>query len=356
MAAPVNERLIILNHLVSRSSSHAGQEHAPPIHGAEELLRILDMRRSRGEAIEYLGATDHEDEKIRKENGFRHDFVRLKHFNITQGEFCKYAVMLFEHADQTQKTFPVIHRRNLAGRELSGDEEEVGASTAHVVVRLPNDGDYDDGSYRCAIEHVHSGVSRKLISTLMRRQLRRHARNEIWTFEKFIKNKKGKPEIKKYRYSPKLDLLADVARALADGTASAKVLTSMTFTKRSERRATGRETSVKHAEYEADVAIKVAMTQAPKDSTERRTWVQRIRDEFDQLGYTSQLYYRSAGGSEMRGKVHQDVEGAADLLLCPKEIISLSSPARRWRDDMCDEMVAALRELVDRDELWTRVG
>lgn len=356
MKPAVHERLIILNHIVSRSSTQAGSDHAPPTHGAEELLRILNTRRLNGEAIEYLGATDHEDEKIRRENGLNHDFVRLKSFNIAVMEGKSYAIMLFEHADQTQKSFPVIHRRSLTGRELSGDEEEVGASTAHVVVRLPNQGEYDDGSYRCAIEHVHGGVSRKLISTLMRRQLRRHARAEQWTFEIFTTNKRGKPEIKKYRYNPKLELLADVGRALADGTPSGRILTSMTFTKRSERRATGRETSVKHAEYEADVAIKVSLTQAPKDPAERRTWVQRIRDEYSELGYTSQLFYRSAAGAEVRGKVHQDVEGAADLLLCPKEVITLDAPARRWREDICTEMVGKLRELLDRYELWSRVG
>ncbi|MCJ2039227.1 hypothetical protein MKK55_09770 [Methylobacterium sp. J-059] len=98
------------------------------------------------------------------------------------------------------------------------------------------------------------------------------------------------------------------------------------------------------------------MSQGPKDPAERRTWVQRIRDQYNDQGYTSHLLFRSAGGSGVSGKVHQDVEGAADLLLCPKEVISLDAPPDRWREDVSDDVIGKLRELVDRDSLWQRAG
>ncbi|MCJ2039226.1 hypothetical protein MKK55_09765 [Methylobacterium sp. J-059] len=184
----VYERLVILNHMVSRSSSKAGQEFTPPTHSAEELLGIVEMRRLLGFAVEYLGATDDTDEAIRAANGLNHDFIRLKNSYSIEEDGRKYIVLFFESANQMEKSLSVIHQRNFRGRQISGDEDEVGASTAHVVVRLPANGEYDDGSYRCAIEHVSGGVTRKNISALLRRQLRRHARAEDWTFEIYRKN------------------------------------------------------------------------------------------------------------------------------------------------------------------------
>lgn len=356
MRAPNHDRHILLNRLVSRSVTHAGSQHKAPIHGAEELLKILEERRVKGFAIEYIGSTDNEDEKIRSTNGSGHDFVRLKSFRIITGSEHDYAILLCEHADHDVRSLSVIDTKKLTGRELSGEQDEVGASTTHVVVRLPKSGSRDDGSYRCAIEYIHGGISRNHIGVLLRRQLRRQARSENWEFESFSKNKKGNPVRKTYKYYPKLDLLADVGRSLDAAVGTGRELSHLIFTKRSEKHATGQATTVKHEEFRADVEMRVNVSQGPADPAERRNWAQRILDDFKDRGYQSEIFYRSTGNATIGGKLHEEVEGVTDLLLCPKEVISLSVPPRRWRHDIDNEVVGKLRELVDRDELWRRAG
>ncbi|MHC2104433.1 hypothetical protein [Methylobacterium sp. CM6246] len=345
-----------MNRLVSRSVTHAGNQHKAPLHGATELLRIIEERRALGHAIEFIGSTDSQDEIIRASNGYGHDFIRIKDCKFFEGGDSGYAVLFFEHADYDVKSLSVIDTRKLIGRELSGDQDEVGASTAHVVVKLPRAGSYDDGSYRCAIEYIHGGVSRKYIAALLRRQLRRHAQSEGWEFEAFSKDKKGKPIRKNYRYWPKLDLLADVSRSLDAAVGVGRELSHLIFTKRSEKHATGQATTVLHEEFRADVEMRVNVSQGPGDPAERRNWAQRIVDDFKHRGFQSEVFYRSTGNATIGGKLHEEVEGVTDLLLCPKEVISLSAPPRRWRQDIDDEVVGKLRELVDRDELWRRAG
>jgi hypothetical protein len=55
---------VLLNRLLSRSSTRAPEEHRPETHGAEELLEIIEARRKKGWAIEYLDTEDNPDEEV----------------------------------------------------------------------------------------------------------------------------------------------------------------------------------------------------------------------------------------------------------------------------------------------------
>ena len=93
-----------------------------------------------------------------------------------------------------------------------GADEERGALSAHVVVRLPIE-QYDDGSYRCAIEAVHS-IPRRVIENFLCRQLRRQAAADELEFSVKQFGKKGKIVERNYRYYPRLELFADIGRKI----------------------------------------------------------------------------------------------------------------------------------------------
>jgi hypothetical protein len=76
MSESAHERIVLLNRMVSRSVTTAPEVHKPETHGLEELLNILNSRRTKGFAIEYLDGLDDEDEDKRKKNGSGFDFVR----------------------------------------------------------------------------------------------------------------------------------------------------------------------------------------------------------------------------------------------------------------------------------------
>jgi len=73
------QRIVLLNHLVSRSTSHAPQEFKPPVHTGAELLEVIQRRRTKKWAIEYFGTErdDAEDEDARVSQGIGHNFIRL---------------------------------------------------------------------------------------------------------------------------------------------------------------------------------------------------------------------------------------------------------------------------------------
>jgi hypothetical protein len=125
-------RTVFLNRLISRSVSSAPEEHKPETHGLEELLGILEARRHKGHAIEFLGGLDDPNEEKRKQNGIGHDFIRLKMLRIDEIDDRPYATLLIEYVDQSSRTFPVVDVESYKGRELSGEREERGATTAHV--------------------------------------------------------------------------------------------------------------------------------------------------------------------------------------------------------------------------------
>ncbi|NIX75199.1 hypothetical protein [Microvirga terricola] len=347
-----NQRFVILNRLVSRSKTRAPQEHHAPTLGLLELAQILDMRRKNGWAIEYLNSLDDDDEKVRASNGQGHDFIWLRDLSLQITPEATYVIFLIEFVDQRQKSFSVVHTKNLMGRDIAGVAEERGASSAHVVVRVPSGDAYEDGSYRCAIESVPSGVSRKLLEIFLCRQLRRYAKATELTFSVTTHKRGKKPKEVSYRYSPQIQLMADVGRKLGALATQQRTLSQMVFTKRSEKKTIAGATDVIHQDILTDIEVRVSAKQAPADSEEKRSWISSIIQTFEMQGYDTKLYYRHIGGGLIAGEIHQDLDGAADLLICPKEIIFLSQTPRRWHSTVCGETVAQMKALVDRDALW----
>jgi hypothetical protein len=151
------------------------------MHGAFDLLEIIEKRRAAKVAIEYLGALDDDDEKKRANNGMGHNWLRLRHMRLEEKGDYRYATMLFEFVDQGVWSFPVVHTTNFTGREIAGEEDERGATAAHVVMRMPIKA-YDDGTYRCAIESMPS-IARKDVDGFLSRQIRRYADSVELAFE-----------------------------------------------------------------------------------------------------------------------------------------------------------------------------
>jgi hypothetical protein len=352
MAQVEYQRLVLLNRMVSRSASRAPQEHHPPVHSALELMLILEKRRAAGIAIEYLGSTDDKDEEIRASKGEGHDLLRLSRAHFEQGSDARYITLLIEHIDQRVTSFPVVHTKTFDGRDISGDEDERGASSVHVVIRLPKEGAYDDGNYRCAIESMSSGVTRKQIELFLTRQLRRACPD--WTFSATVHKRGRKPKTTEYRYYPRLELFADVGRKLGEFVSEGRTLTHMVFTKRSEKESIGQPTAILHEDVIADIEYRISAKQAPADPGEKRTWIENVKQSFELRGFESRLYYRHASGTAMGGGIHQDIAGATDLLICPKEIISLMDQPKRWRNTICPEIVGQMKALLDRNALWER--
>jgi hypothetical protein len=136
MSDTAHERIVLLNRIVSRSVTTAPEIHKPETHGLEELLDILNSRRGKGHAIEYLGGLDDEDEDERKKNGSGYDFVRLRQYRVDEIDEQRYAILLIEFVDQNSRSFPVVDVESFKGRELSGENEERGATSAHLVARF----------------------------------------------------------------------------------------------------------------------------------------------------------------------------------------------------------------------------
>ena len=356
-----NQRIVLLNTMIARSTTRARDHHAPTV-GALECLDILEQRRKKKWAVEFFGLdekaigdentspADFEAVRIKKGEGL--DCVRLRHLRIEKAKKHTYATLLVETIDVNAKSFPVVHVETFNGREISGESKERGATTAHLVVRIPAEGDYDDGAYRCAIESVHP-ITRTEIETLLCRQLRRHADAIDLRFTVQVQDKAGKPEQKHYRYNPRLDLNADVGRGITIAQED-RTLSHMVFIKRSEKEVIGKGTAVDHEEFLADVEIRIAASQAPKPEEQKRTWLQKVQDWYRKQGYEVRLYFRHANGGVIGGDVHKAIAGAADLIMCHREPITLSKPPKRWVSQINDEIESALRGLVDRDELWVR--
>lgn len=313
------------------------------------LLSLLEKRRKAKLAIEFF-APDADDEEERFRLGQGHSFVRLRHLRTDDDDDGRFAVLLFEYVDQAVRSFPVVHTATFEGRELSGADEERGAIASHTVIRLPTGDAYDDGSYRCTLEAVPR-LSRTMIEGFLRRQLGRSAE---WTFTVQIQKKKKVTE-RIYKYSPRLELHADVGRSLKHAVTDGRILSHMLFTKRATKQEIGKPTAIEHEEVIADVEIRISAKQGPEDPAERRGWAGRLKGWYESLGYESRLYFRTAKtGMTLSGEVHSDVSSAADLLMCPKEPISLSKAPRPWRPTIHAETVEKMKELLGRDELWQR--
>lgn len=351
MAADEHQRIVLLNRLISKSTTKAPQGNQPHVHSARELLEIVDARRKTDGAVEYLGLTDAETEDPVKRAGA--DRIRLKAFSRTDMAHATDYTLLIEYIDQAVRGMTVVHLDTFNGRELTGEQEERGAYTAHVVVRVPAAARRDDASYRCVVE-AGTSVTRRDIESLLCRQLRKEARNNDWTFPGMRKaGSKGKAE-KDYRYTPRLELLADIGRKVSPLTAGDRPLAHMLFTKRSERRSIGVETSLVHEEFVADVDIKVSASQGPSDPTEKAGWLTSIRSYYASLGYETRMFYRQVNGGIMAGQLAKGMDGAADLFMCPREVITLASAPQPWVPHIRPDVVEQMRILLDKDALWER--
>ncbi|MGH7047748.1 MAG: hypothetical protein ACREE2_15315 [Stellaceae bacterium] len=373
-----NQRFILLNRLISISKTRA-RLYTAPTHGAVELLEMLDKRRTRKVAIEYEGlkeGEDYSDEGKRLAEGAGHNFLRLREMRWEgAADETRYVALLFEHINQDLRSFPVVHTTTFQGREIEGEAEERGATAAHVLVRLPPESALNLGTYRCAIEAVPA-INRSSIERFLSRQLRREvAVSGGWTFSVTETGRGKRPITKEFKYSPRLELYADVGRKFSGDLTDGRILTSMVFTKRKERQAIGRAAEIAHedviaqvgfvttstaptdpeASVLADVEYRVSANQGPSEPAEKRSWVSSVRKHFEDQGYESRLYFRHVtGGPMFAGDVHPAIAGASDLLICPKEVISFSKPSKQWRPEVDPEAIEKMKEILDNDSLWER--
>jgi len=345
-----NQRIILLNRLISRSISKAPREHKPPLIAGGELFDGIIKRQRKGVAVEYIGADDDADDAERIKKGASHDCLRLSNVRSEKDGNGRFVSMLFEFIDSSQINFPLVDLQTFAGREISGKELERGATSAHVVVRLPGDDEFDDGNYRCAFEMVQP-VTRRSVQRFLNRQIRRDGEAE---FSVNVIDKKSQRSVTKdYRFHSRFDLVADLGRSLSHGGAK-RILSQVVFTKRSERMAVGQPTAVNHEEVLADVEVRISGKQAPADPEEQMSWITRLRKKWEHQGFQTKVYYRSLGGATMGSNIHRDIENAADLVICPKEFVTLSKPPKRWTDKFNPEIISKLKDILRKDELWQR--
>jgi hypothetical protein len=342
------QRIVLLNRLITRSVTRAPEPNKAPAHGALDLLKIIEKRREKKLAIEFLGALDDDDEMVRAKNGAGFNFLRLRQCRFEECGTNMYAILLMEFVDQSVRSFPVVNTKDFSGREISGDDEERGATAAHVVVRMPLPGTgFDDGSYRCALETV-SPITRRDVEGFLSRQTRRA---DDWTFSVDTIDKAGKKITRSYQYHPKFNLFADIGRkmnTLTDG----RVLNYMLFTKRAEKQSIAKPTAAIHNDVYADVELKISARQGPDDTKEQQTWTESLRQAYKARGFDSRLYYRHINGGVLSGEIHQAVDGAADIMMCPKEIITLKKNPKRWTSTINAEIATGMIALLDRGELW----
>lgn len=345
------QRIILLNTLLSRSTTRVRNQIAPAERGID-LLKVLEARRTKKWAVEYFGADEEDDEEKRIEAGKGHDYIRLCHLRFEETKDYDYVTGLVEFMDASISKFAVVDYETFKGHEISGEKSsERGATAAHIVVRLPKDHLHDSGEYRCAVEAVH-GITRSDIEVLFCRQLRRDADYLGLTFTAEVR--KGlKVEKRDYRYTPRLELVADVGRSLATISGSGD-LYGMIFTKRRDKQSTAGPVAAAHEDFVADVRIYVGANQGPPNPQDRLNWAERIQNDFSLRGFDTKILFRHANGGVVSGDVHKSVNAAADLLMCQREHISLEKQPKSWVSTIQSEIADKMRAIVDEDALWER--
>lgn len=351
------QRLVLLNRLVSVSSCRAAEEHKAPMLTGHEALTLIQKRHEKDWTIEFVGMHEpagglKDDERIKAGKKSKLDFILLREIKLEEKSGWRYAVALLEFIDQTKKSFSVVNTDSLKGREISGEAPERGSRSAHVVVRLPIK-QYDDRSYRCVIEVSHA-ITRHDIETFLCRQLRRQATLDDLSFTVKSVDAKGKSKERPYRFTPRLELFADIGRKLDFALSGGRELSHMTFTKRSERRSLGKATEVKHEEVIADVELKVSAKQGPDDPKARVTWLADVKKFFENQNYEARMYYRNLAGGTLSGQVHQAMSSATDLVMCQKELISLHDSPKEWYGKIDADIASQMIEFTNTDELWER--
>lgn len=344
------QRLVILNRLFSSSTTRVKDKDAVPVHTAFELLKLLKQRVDANTAVEFFGADSEEDDAKRLVDGKGKSHIKIRGLEFSNDSSGRYASALIEFLNKDERSMPVVSMETHTGRELEGDEDERGAYAAHVVVRMPLDNEYDDSSYRLVLEV--NNISRKSIEHLLCRQLRRIAGEApAWTFPvwKQLKTKKKQEE---RRYHPKFELAADVGRTLDVAIGRGGTLSQVVFTKRHEKQSTAGPTAVLQSEFFANVTIRVAASEGPTDPDEKVGWFGKIRQHYLALGYEARTYFRHAQGGLVSGEMSDDVANAADIMMCQKEYILLSSEPKRWRGDLNSEVIDRMKTLLNNDGLW----
>jgi len=356
--AEQDQHIVLLNWLQSRSATHSRTEAAPTI-PASQLIDMLRGRLARKFAIEFPGVKDKrlEDENNelqRIRSGIGQSCIRLYDIKTEElGEF-KYVTLLIKYIDANTKAFPVEDMMEFTGREIAGNETERGVVAIHLATRLPvAESQFDLGKYRCVID-LARGLTRKQVEHFLCRQIRRQTDAEDWSFSVASQTRRGKPITKNYKYTPRLELLSDVGRNLTVAMPGGGDLSSMVFTKREEKQAIGPGTHIKHKDVTANVEIRISGNQAPVDDEEKATWIEAVRSYFTGQGYQSRIYYRHVNGGILGGEIHPDIAGAADLLMCPKEYLTLAEPIRPWEPKVNSGLAAEMKILLNRDELWER--
>ena len=358
MADEVFQRFVILNHLVSRSVSRAPQAFPPPLAQGEEMFNALKERHDAGGAIEFFGGDEagrdagETDEQRIKRNS-QYDFIWLRAIRKWDEGAHRYVTMLLEFVDQTKRSFSVVDTQSLKGRDITGERNERGGVSCHVVVRLPIK-QHDDGSYRCAIETGHH-INRMMIEQFINRQLRRWALVNELSYEVKDVGRKGKAAARVYRYTPKLELYADIGRSISFAQSGGRELAHMTFSKRSTKQSIGGSDHILHKDLIADVELRVNARQGPEEPKARLAWLAQIKSLYEGQGYHTRLTYRHlATGGIISGSVHKALAGAADLMMCQKELMSLQHASRDWYSKIDSEIEEQMATFLDKDELWQR--
>ncbi len=351
------QRIVLLNHLRSRSATRAKGHDAPRLSGLSLLRDVADRAEKTKWGIEFEGLAEDKNkfktEDDRVAAGAKYPALRLRRSSIiepTKTEEGRVA-LLFEHLDPGRRSFQVVNLDNFHGREIEANKREAGSLSAHVVIRVPKAGAYDDGMYRCVIESA-SPITRSRIEWFLCRQVLRLVPE--WKFT-VTEQKKAKPITKNYHYTPKLELLADVSRALGAGTTAGQTLSHLIFAKRSEKQSVGAKTDIKDQDFLADVTLRVGASQGPADEKERLGWAATLRSAYEQRGYKTKIYFRSAQGDVLGGAVqHHQIDGAQDLLLCPRDFIDRPDDHKPWSNDLDGKTVADMTALLEKDKLWER--
>ena len=78
MADPEFQRIVLLNRLITRSVTRAPEPIKTPAHGALDLLKIIEKRREKKTAIEFIDGLDDDNEVTRAKNGEGCNFLRLR--------------------------------------------------------------------------------------------------------------------------------------------------------------------------------------------------------------------------------------------------------------------------------------
>ncbi len=213
-------RYAFLNRLVSRSISRGPEEHKPPIHSIVEALEVLEQRLSSRYQSNTWAYLKIKSTSMTTPRGFRLPNLSIPYDWHNSSELLvvptSTPLSFWKHVDQAARSFPVVDVGTFKGRKISGERNERGSCSCHVVVRLPVSGEYDDGSYRCVIEHVPP-FTRKMIERFLCNQLRRHAVQQEYSFTVLTTDKKNRNVEKQYKYYPQLQLLSDIGRPLAGG-------------------------------------------------------------------------------------------------------------------------------------------